>query len=211
MRKLIIMNGLPGSGKNTIGKMISIEQDAVFFGYGHIDNDYNRNIVETYAGDDLDLEGRNLVGAIKISHHRNLIEVAIDKATQGNTVVICSPFYEWLLKPKHLIDVIQKAESYGVEVEFIWVDTELEKTKERLLSKAIINDKWKINNWDRYSESIRNITSVQDFNYTSRDIKYPSIDMKYFNVYDNNENIIIPDEILEFETECTQFMDKIKY
>lgn len=210
MRKLIIVNGLPSSGKNTIGKLKSIEEDAVFLGYGYIDNEYNRNIMENYEGEENDLEGQNQIGAIKISEYKKLIDFALNHSTKMKNVVVVAPFYEWLLKTSSLLDIINKAYNVGVEVEFIWVDTELENTRKRMIEKGNINDSWKIKNWNRYSELITNITSIQDSDYSSRILKYPSIDMRYFKVIDNNTDMEITNDILEIVPFCIQSIDSLK-
>ena len=65
-----------------------------------------------------------------------------------------------------------------------------------MIEKGNINDSWKIKNWNRYSELITNITSIQDSDYSSRILKYPSIDMRYFKVIDNNTDMEITNDIL---------------
>jgi predicted kinase len=149
---LLVVIGTAGSGKSTVAQRLAQEHgaayldkdtlgarfvDAALSAAGHAPGDRESNAY--YREHILPLE------------YDSLLDVAAANLRLGLSVVLDAPFTPYLSDPQY---IVRAAERFtwpaGVRVEVVCVRVAPEVLKERLTSRALDRDHWKLANWDEY-------------------------------------------------------------
>lgn len=149
---LRVVIGTAGSGKSTVAQRLAQEHGAAYLdkdtlgarfveaaltGAGHAPGDRESN--SYYREHLLPLE------------YDSLLDVAGANLRLGHSVVVDAPFTQYLSDPGYIVDAAERlAWPPRVRVEVVCVRIAAEVLKQRLRSRALARDHWKLANWDEY-------------------------------------------------------------
>lgn len=147
-RKLILIGGMPGSGKTYVGKKLAGRVG--FF----VDKDITRllteQLLESYGLSKHDCESETYVNQIKDFEYKTVIKIALDNIELGHSVVCCAPFIDEFNDSKWLNNINMEAERFCAEMIKIWIKVDLQTAYKRLVSRNAGQDQWKRTNWEDY-------------------------------------------------------------
>lgn len=153
---LIIIGGLPGTGKSRLGKSLA-ESLAVPI----IDKDTTtRPLVELALEQFSDAEGRHdrhserYQNTVRREEYRCLLNVAEENLALGISMIVTAPF-AWEIMAGDWVQSLNKTVRflpYDIRILITWLTSPADVTLERLLQRNVPRDHWKLRNWGRYLE-----------------------------------------------------------
>lgn len=150
---LFIIAGLPGSGKTTIGKEISKILKATFIDKDTISNQFTELILKISGFSPNDRESPFYLNEVRDIEYQTMLDIAFENIKCGNSVVCSAPFIKELKSDDWIIEIKRKADMLNTSVSIVWIDADVEKTKDRIISRKSDRDDWKLKNWPEYSNA----------------------------------------------------------
>ena len=163
---IIIVAGLAGSGKTTIGKKI-----AKNFKWFYLDKDsLSRRFTEAMLMEKKlkigDRESDYYGEIINPIEYKTLMDIAIENAKLGMHSILSAPFLmqfknnEWFEAVEKKLDFLKQ----DVLVKKIWVKANRDIERIRLIERGAERDKGKLRNWGEYCENVKLIDPTSKFN-----------------------------------------------
>lgn len=154
-RKLILVGGLPGSGKTYIGTKLAKSTDIS----SYIDKDtlsclFTEKILVLSGSCSDDRESSCYLNNARDLEYKAMIDMAFENLKLGKSVICSAPFIKEFSDKDWLKNLAIKADDLNVDVEKIWVVTSHDKMKDRIILRGESRDNWKISNWDEYLKSL---------------------------------------------------------
>jgi gluconate kinase len=181
MKKLIIVAGVAGSGKSYIGKEIAKRIDNCVY----LDKDtQTRVLVDSFlfclGKDETDRESNEYLEKIRPKEYECLIKQGLENIELNKSCILSAPFIKEINDSNYFNDLMDELEFEDSELKFIWVKTNEESARKRIIDRNAKRDENKINNWTQY------INSVNHSYIPNLDFEIFTID----NSLNTNENII---------------------
>ena len=149
---LRVVIGTAGSGKSTVAQRLARE-----LGAAYLDKD---TLAGRFVEAALSVAGHAPGDRESNSYYReqllpleydSLLDVAGANLRLGRSVVVDAPFTPYLSDPQYIVDAAERLTwPQGVHVDVVCVRISPEMLKERLRSRALARDHWKLANWDEY-------------------------------------------------------------
>ncbi|MEH7224458.1 ATP-binding protein [Bacillus sp. JJ1566] len=158
--KLVLIIGVAGSGKTEVGKQVSKHLNYVYIDKDTLTRPYTEKFLKTSSPNQ---DPNDRESAFYLEHVRPLeylisLNVAEENLRLGNHVVISAPF----LSEAKMTNWIKKEVLVGrrlmrkIDVKVIWVESDRETERKRIIQRGAERDKWKLFHWDQYTEGIDN-------------------------------------------------------
>lgn len=153
--KLIIIGGLPGSGKTKVGKELSKLVDGAVF----LDKDtLSRSLVEAMlvllGSNKDDRESDFYKTHVRPLEYDVMLKQAIENVELGKVAVLSAPFIKELYSPEWIENIRVDVDMSDSELHLVWVQCSTGTMKSRLIDRNASRDKWKILHWDEYIKSL---------------------------------------------------------
>lgn len=149
MKKLILVTSPPACGKTYISKQIAKALNHVVY----LDKDtlipLSRQIFIA-AGEEYNRSSVFFEKYIRNYEYDTIISLALEALEYDDTVLINAPFTQEVRSPEymaHLKDLLAKKNTRLV---IIWVITDKEVCRQRMIARNSDRDKWKLENWEQY-------------------------------------------------------------
>lgn len=154
MRRLTLVAGYAGSGKTETGKLL-----AQATGWALIDKDtITRALVESLLdrvhGDPHDRQTQDYLTLVRPLEYQCLMRSGWENVECGVSAILSAPFLREIRDPGWLDSVRRRCVYLGARLEIIWVLSDAESMRERLIARDADRDAWKIANWPEYLAGI---------------------------------------------------------
>lgn len=145
------MGGFPGAGKTEIATYMSRET-----GYTVLDKDTTaRPLVEKLTslltGNPHDVESPEYVKEVRPLEYKTLMSAAWSNLNTGKDVICAAPFLHELPNTRWISSLKQQCLENDVVLKTMWVFSDEEVLKQRIVARQAPRDTWKIQNWEKYS------------------------------------------------------------
>lgn len=181
-KKLILVGGVPGSGKTFIGKAIAEQLQASYLDKDTLTESLSEALLVALGSSKDDRESEIYVNQVKSLEYKTLMDTAIENMQVGNKYVVCTaPFLNHFNDADWLACVKEKSLELGYNVLLVWLTSDLETAKSRIVNRNAERDTWKVSNWTMYSSEL----SIEPPTPASEDLmsiidnsKHPNIPIK---------------------------------
>jgi len=189
LKKLVIVAGVAGSGKSYIGKEIAKKIDNCVY----LDKDtQTRDLVDSYlvclGKDETDRESQAYLEKIRPLEYSCLIKQAMENIELGKTCILSAPFIKEINDEEYFENLNLDLEFEDASLKFVWVYTDENTARKRIIDRNAKRDENKINHWGEY---INNVSH-----------KTPKIMIDFFEIdnrQDSAENISIQiEKVIQF-------------
>ena len=159
-KRMILVTSPPASGKTYVSKQIAKNLHNIVY----LDKDALIPLssrVFHVAG-----EENNRSSAFFEEHIRNyeyitILDIGFEALEYADLVLINAPFTREVRDNEYMQSLKYKLANMGADLVVIWVETDIEVTRQRMIKRNSPRDTWKLSNWEEY---------VASRNYTTPDI-----------------------------------------
>lgn len=152
-KKLILVTSPPASGKTYISKMLATNLDHVVY----LDKDTLvplSNVVFNVAGEEVNRSSDFFEEYIRDVEYEVTLNFAFEAIQYEDIVLINAPFTREIRDTEYMVSLRKKLREYGASLTVVWVQTDVEVCKQRMIERNSPRDTWKIANWDEYISGI---------------------------------------------------------
>lgn len=156
MKKLILVTSPPACGKTFISKelakalkhIVYLDKDTIIplsnkiFEVAHQENNRSSEFFETYVRD---------------AEYIAIINLALEALDYEDKVLINAPFTREIHDAEYMKKFKAQANEKGADLIVVWVDTDIEVCRQRMITRGSERDTWKLEHWDEY-------VATRDFN-----------------------------------------------
>lgn len=161
----IIISGFAGSGKSTVGKHIAKKLNYTYLDKDTLSRDFTEKVLadnDSYEGD---RESELYSKVINPIEYKTLVDTAIENMLLGNNVILSAPFIAQLKEDNWFETNISSLIRGEVKLSIIWIHTDEDTERIRLIDRNATRDKWKLENWNEYCTEIRTYRPKDDSIY----------------------------------------------
>ena len=159
-KRMILVTSPPASGKTYVSKQIAKNLHNIVY----LDKDALIPLssrVFHVAG-----EENNRSSAFFEEHIRNyeyitILDIGFEALEYADLVLINAPFTREVRDNEYMQNLKEKLAKMGADLVVIWVETDIEVTRQRMIERNSPRDTWKLANWEEY---------VSGRNYSTPDI-----------------------------------------
>ena len=153
MKRLILVTSPPASGKTYISKQLAkklkhvvyLDKDTLIVLSRQIfavaDQEYNRSS---------DFFEKN----IRDYEYEAIVALALEALEYDDIVLINAPFTREIRDEKYMADLKAKLALKNARLTVIWVKTDIDVCRQRMISRNSDRDTWKLAHWDEYISGI---------------------------------------------------------
>lgn len=152
MSKLILIGGLAGSGKSSLGKLLARR-----LGYAYLDKDtLTRELVDALvveAGSEVGPGDRDTDiyrDRVRPHEYACFMNTIAENVELGVSTIATAPFISEMNDADWIEDMTEMAEDHGASVHFIWMNCDIPITKNRITSRNARRDQIKLSIWRAY-------------------------------------------------------------
>ncbi|WPC39652.1 AAA family ATPase [Clostridium sp. JS66] len=182
--KVIFLVGPAGSGKSSVGKIISSYFHLTYLDKDIVCNKFTGKLLETQGLSPNERDGCNFYQTeIMPLEYETLLEIADDNIKNGISVVLDAPFIGYF-SDENYIEKLKKKYDWKDSIPIVLkVSVNSKILFKRIKDRNLERDEWKLKNWDPFIESLR-----------SKKCLWKNITMIEF---DNSKEDINPDDLFE--------------
>jgi len=152
--KLILVGGVPGSGKTYIGKELS-KARSVYIDKDTITKAFTEKLLEALGSHKDDRESDVYTNHVRAIEYEIMMKHAFENLGLHNNVVCSAPFIAQFNDDKWVKDVEFKSKISDGKLIKIWIHVDEKTARDRILARGADRDNGKLSNWDNY------VTQVQ--------------------------------------------------
>lgn len=148
-KRLLLVTSPPACGKTHISKMLAKNLDHVVY----LDKDTLiplSNVAYRAAGEEINRSSQFFEDNIRNVEYEVVLNLAFEALQYENIVLINAPFTREIRNTEYMISLRKKLREYGAAFTVVWVQTDLEVCKQRMIERNSERDTWKIEHWDEY-------------------------------------------------------------
>lgn len=148
-KKLILVTSPPACGKTYIAKNLA----KALTNCVYLDKDdlivLSKKIFEV-ANQPFDRSSDFFHDWIRDAEYDAIMEIALDAIEYNDTVLLNAPFKKEIRDDKWMENLRKKLTERDAELFLIWVNTDIEVVRKRMIRRNSDRDTWKIEHWDQY-------------------------------------------------------------
>jgi len=165
MKKLIIVAGVAGSGKSYIGKEVAKKLDNCIY----LDKDtQTRFLVDKFLGclghNETDRESQEYLQNIRPLEYECLLKQGLENLELSKDCILSAPFIKEINEESYFQDLNDELEFEDAMLKLIWIYTDEESARKRIIDRNAKRDENKINNWNDYVKNVNHNKPDLDFN-----------------------------------------------
>lgn len=148
-KQLILVTSPPASGKTFISKMLASNLEHVVY----LDKDTLvplSNVSYKFAGEEINRSSKFFEDNIRNVEYEVILNLAFEALKYEDIVLINAPFTREIRDTEYMASLKKKLYEFDAILTVIWVHTELEVCKQRMIDRNSERDTWKIAHWDEY-------------------------------------------------------------
>lgn len=154
MSKLILVGGLPGSGKTFIGKALARRIGAAYLDKDVVANGFVAALLVALGSHPADRESPVYVEHVRPLEYQTLLALGLDSLTASTPVVCSAPFLAEFGSQPWLERVRADAQARGASLLPLWVRSDLETVRDRIVRRGEARDSAKLRRWDEYASTV---------------------------------------------------------
>ena len=153
MKRLILVTSPPASGKTFISKELSKNLKHVVY----LDKDtlivLSRQIFAV-ANEEYNRSSDFFEKNIRNYEYAAITDLALEALDYDDIVLINAPFTREIRDSVYMSGLKQKLAAKNARLTVIWVQTDIDIVKQRMIARNSDRDRWKIDNWEKYIASV---------------------------------------------------------
>ena len=153
MKRLILVTSPPACGKTYISKKLAENLKHVVY----LDKDtlipLSRVIFEV-AGEPYNRSSDFFKKYIRDVEYVTILDLACEALKYDDIVLINAPFTQEVRDSAYINQLKKRLVQMNTKLTVIWVQTDVEVCKQRMIARGSDRDTWKIDHWDEYIQDI---------------------------------------------------------
>lgn len=153
MKRLILVTSPPASGKTYISKQLATELKHVVY----LDKDtliVLSNQIFKVAGMEINRSSDFFEEHIRNFEYEATLDLALEALTYDDIVLINAPFTREIRDVAYVNRLKEKLVAKNTRLTVVWVITDVEVVKKRMIERNSDRDTWKIEHWDEYIKDV---------------------------------------------------------
>lgn len=149
MKRLILVVSPPASGKTYISKQLAKALKQVVY----LDKDtliVLSNQIFKVAGEEPNRSSDFFEEHIRDFEYKAILDLAMESLNYDDIVLINAPFTREIRNEAYINDLKQRLIEKDTRLSVIWVITEVDVIKQRMIDRNSSRDTWKLANWDEF-------------------------------------------------------------
>lgn len=153
MKKLILVTSPPACGKTYISKKLAKNLKHVVY----LDKDtlivLSKQIFAV-ANEEYNRSSDFFEKNIRDYEYTATVDLALEALDYDDIVLINAPFTREIREKKYIDNLRSKLAEKNAKLVVIWVQTDIEVCRQRMIARNSDRDTWKLNNWDKYISGV---------------------------------------------------------
>jgi len=151
---LALVAGYAGSGKSEAGKLLAAATGWAMLDKDTLSRPMTERLLQALGGDPNDRHSPTYLEHARPLEYACLMKVVWENLECGISVVAVAPFLAESVDAQWTSQIAHRCDRIGVRFETLWVDSDLESMRDRLISRKALRDTWKLTHWPAYTSSI---------------------------------------------------------
>ena len=153
MKKLILVTSPPACGKTSISKQLAMKLKHVVY----FDKDtlicLSKQIF-TVAHQEYNRSSDFFEENIRNYEYDAIVALALEAIEYDDIVLINAPFTREIRDVSYMDNLRDTLASKGAKLCVVWVDTQIDVCRERMIARNSDRDTWKLEHWDEYISGV---------------------------------------------------------
>jgi predicted kinase len=148
-KRMILVTSPPASGKTFVSQQLSKKLPHIVY----LDKDALiplSNRVFHVAGKEYNRSSDFFEENIRNYEYIAILNIGFEALEYADLVLINAPFTREIRDNQYITDLKAKLAYKGADLVLIWVETDIEVTRQRMIERNSPRDTWKIANWEQY-------------------------------------------------------------
>jgi predicted kinase len=148
-KRMILVTSPPASGKTYVAKQLAKK----LYGLVYLDKDALiplSNRVYAAGGEPIDRSSAFFEENIRNYEYDAILDIGFEALEYNDLVMINAPFTREVRNNDFILDLRKKLAKHGADLILIWVITDIEVCRKRMIARNSPRDTWKLENWDKY-------------------------------------------------------------
>lgn len=146
---MILVTSPPASGKTYVSKELAKRLHGIVY----LDKDALiplSNRVFIAGGEPINRSSDFFEENIRNYEYDAILDIGFEALEYNDLVMINAPFTREVRNNDFILDLRQKLAKHGADLILIWVITDIEVCRKRMIARNSPRDTWKLENWDAY-------------------------------------------------------------
>lgn len=157
-KKIVLIGGIAGSGKSTIGDYISQGYPYVYVDKDNVTSILMESLLENINQNKNDRESKDYIERVRPFEYEQFIEI-IMHISKHNYIIGAAPFLKEFQDLKWMINFKKQVNKQNDDLIIIWVNTNPYDTKSRLIKRDERRDDYKLSIFEEYAKEINKINT----------------------------------------------------
>ena len=148
-KRMILVTSPPASGKTYVSQQLAKNLHNIVY----LDKDALiplSNRVFHVAGEENNRSSDFFEEHIRNYEYIAILDIGFEALEYADLVLINAPFTREVRDNEYIKNLKEKLASHGADLVVIWVETDVEVTRQRMIERNSPRDTWKLANWDEY-------------------------------------------------------------
>ncbi len=148
-KRMILVTSPPASGKTYVSKELAKRLHGIVY----LDKDALiplSNRVFIAGGEPINRSSDFFEENIRNYEYDAILDIGFEALEYNDLVMINAPFTREVRNNDFILDLRQKLAKHGAQLILIWVITDIEVCRKRMIARNSPRDTWKLENWDAY-------------------------------------------------------------
>lgn len=148
-KRMILVTSPPASGKTYVSKELAKRLHGIVY----LDKDALiplSNRVFIAGGEPINRSSDFFEENIRNYEYDAILDIGVEALEYNDLVMINAPFTREVRNNDFILDLRQKLAKHGADLILIWVITDIEVCRKRMIARNSPRDTWKLENWDAY-------------------------------------------------------------
>ncbi|MDQ0788448.1 AAA family ATPase [Streptomyces sp. B3I8] len=151
---LALVGGYAGSGKSEAGKLLAAATGWAMLDKDTLSRPLTERLLQAMGGDPDDRHSPAYLEHVRPLEYECLMKAAWENLECGISVVLVAPFLAEAADTQWTGRVARRCRRLGARFEALWVDSDVESMRERLISRNASRDTWKLAHWSAYANGM---------------------------------------------------------
>jgi Predicted kinase len=151
---LVLVAGYAGSGKSEAGKLLAAATGWAMLDKDTISRPMTERLLREMGGDPDDRHSPTYLEHARPLEYECLMKAAWENLECGTSVIAVAPFLAESVDSQWMSRVARRCGRTGAAFETLWVDSDLESMRDRLISRNASRDTWKLTHWPTYTSGL---------------------------------------------------------
>ena len=148
-KRMILVTSPPASGKTYVSKQLAKSLQNVVY----LDKDALLPLsarIFHVAGEENNRSSDFFEEHIRNYEYVTILNIAFEALEYADLVLINAPFTREVRDNEYITNLKSKLAQYDADLVVIWVETDIEVTRQRMIKRNSPRDTWKLANWEEY-------------------------------------------------------------